>query len=74
MWAWALSFLGLLGTYFTSKKYWWGWLYLFLLNFAWVAYALFTKQYGFLLASVVYGILYLRTMLKWRRDESAPSD
>jgi len=68
MWAWVLSSLGLLGTYFTAKKFWWGWLFLFILNFAWVYYALATKQYGFLLASAVYGVLYWKTMVKWRRE------
>jgi len=69
MWAWGLSVAGLLGTYLTGKKFWWAWVWLSVYNLAWIAYSTITKQYGFLLASVVYQVIYARNAVKWRSEK-----
>jgi hypothetical protein len=34
----------------------------------WIVYALTTKQYGFIVAAVAYGIVYVKSFLHWRKD------
>ena len=68
MWAWCLSVAGLIGTYLTGKKFWWAWVIMSLYNMAWIAYSVTSKQYGFLLASVVYQGIYAKNAYKWRLE------
>jgi hypothetical protein len=35
----------------------------------WIAYALATKQYGFIVAAIAYGIVYVKSFIHWKRDE-----
>jgi hypothetical protein len=60
--------MGLTGTYLTGKKYWWSWLWLSVYNALWGIYAVVTGQYGFLLATVIYGGIYIKNAVEWRRE------
>jgi nicotinamide riboside transporter PnuC len=69
MWSWILACVGVTGIFFVGRKTIWGWFVLLFNECLWTIYALQSKQYGFILASVSYAIVYIRSYLHWRRDE-----
>jgi len=69
VWSWVLSLLGILCTVLIGKKYWWAWLISNCVNVLWIIFSITTKQYGFLLTSVVYAVLYWNNMVKWRNGK-----
>jgi hypothetical protein len=60
MWSWTLTAIGVGGLYLVST----GWTRAWLINIAaqamWVAYAITTQQYGFIVAAVAYGWVFYR--------------
>lgn len=70
MWSWVLATIGVLGIYFVGRKTIWGWLVLLANEVIWIAYALTTKQYGFIVSAVAYAIVYIRSFIHWRRDDA----
>ena len=65
MWSWVLSVIGLLGTFLTGRKYWWGWAIMSFYNALWIVYSIVSKQYGFIVASVVYQFIYAKNLRDW---------
>jgi hypothetical protein len=65
MWSWVLAIVGCIGIFFVGKKTVWGWPVLMLNECLWVIYALTTHQYGFILASVGYGTIYIKSYREW---------
>lgn len=35
----------------------------------WIAYALATDQYGFIVSAIAYAAVYIKSYRHWRRDE-----
>jgi hypothetical protein len=68
MWSWILDAMGLLCTYLVGRKWWWGWLAFQGYNLTWVAYAIVTRQWGFLPGCCVYALLNQRNLISWRRE------
>lgn len=68
-WSWILAAIGITGIFFVGKKTVWGWLILLANEFIWIAYALSTKQYGFIISAAAYAAVYIRSYIHWRRDE-----
>ena len=33
-------------------------------------YAITTKQYGFILAALAYGVVYIKSFMHWRNDDT----
>lgn len=69
-WSWGLSIVGITGIYLAGSKNKIGWLIGIFAQFLWITFAIQTKQYGFILASLCYGAVYLRNYLAWRKSES----
>ena len=69
MWSWFLAIVGSFGLFFVGGKKIWGWGILILNECIWVAYALSTKQYGFIAYSIMYVSMYVRAILNWGKDE-----
>lgn len=69
MWSWILAAVGVTGIFFVGRKTIWGWLILVVNECLWIAYAIITKQYGFIVAAIAYMIVYIRSFLHWRRDD-----
>jgi hypothetical protein len=67
MWSWVLAVVGITGIFFVGRKTVWGWPILMLNESLWVIYALTTHQYGFILASVGYGTIYIKSYSEWRQ-------
>ena len=65
-----LAAIGVTGIFFVGRKTIWGWLVLLLNECLWIVYAVTTKQYGFILAAVAYGIVYIKSFIHWRNDDA----
>lgn len=67
-WSWLLMSVGVFGLWAAGNRKAWGWAVSIWAQLLWVAYALTTKQYGFLISAAAYGWVYSRNYLKWKRD------
>jgi hypothetical protein len=36
----------------------------------WVAYAIITEQYGFIVSAIAYAAVYIRSYLHWKEDSN----
>lgn len=70
MWSWILAAVGVTGIYFVGKKTIWGWLVLLVNECIWIAYALATKQYGFIVMATAYAAVYIKSFLQWKREDA----
>jgi len=73
-WSWVLTAVGVTGLYLAGRKVWWAWLIGLGAQLLWMAYALSTQQYGFLVSAVAYGWVYATNARKWRAVDAAPQD
>ena len=67
-WSWLLGAIGVSGIFLVGRKTIWGWIVLCVNECLWIVYALTTDQYGFIVAAVAYGIVYVKSFLHWRKD------
>jgi hypothetical protein len=65
MWSWVLAVIGSCGLFFVGGKKVWGWFILILNEGVWVVYAIHTRQYGFIMYSFLYVIMYIRAIMNW---------
>jgi nicotinamide riboside transporter PnuC len=72
MWSYVLAIIGVTGIFFVGRKTIWGWLILLTNECIWVAYALATKQYGFILMATAYSAVYIKSYMLWRKEDNAP--
>jgi hypothetical protein len=68
MWSWILAIIGVTGIYFVGKKTIWGWVVLGVNEVLWIIYAVTTKQYGFIVAAIAYGVVYVKSFIQWQRE------
>ena len=68
-WSYLLAFIGVSGIFLVGRKTIWGWLILCVSECLWIVYALETKQYGFIVSALAYGVVYVKSYIGWRRDE-----
>jgi hypothetical protein len=68
MWSWVLAVIGVCGIFLVGQKTIWGWLILCVNECLWIAYALSTKQYGFIAMAVAYATIYIRSYIHWRKE------
>lgn len=71
-WSFVLAAVGVLGLLLAGRRRWQGWGVGFGAQLLWVAYAVATEQWGFILSAVAYGTVYARNALVWRREARAP--
>jgi hypothetical protein len=69
--SWCLAPFGLLGMYVVGRKQTWGWVLSMTTQALWALYAIGTGQYGFLIGTVSYFVIYLRNWITWRRADTA---
>ncbi len=67
-WSWLLTAVGVTGLFFAGSKRKVGWVIGLGAQVLWLAYAVTTQQYGFLVSAFAYGLVYARNWLKWRAD------
>jgi uncharacterized membrane protein len=68
-WSWLLMAFGVTGLYLVGKRKWWAWLISFTGEVLWIAYAIVTKQYGFIIFALTYMVVYLKNAREWKRQE-----
>jgi hypothetical protein len=67
-WSWALTVIGITGLWLAGSKRRAGWLIGVAAQGLWIAYALATRQYGFIVSALCYGFVYARNFVAWRRS------
>ena len=67
-WSYLLTIVGLVGFILAGKKIWWCWYVNVACQALWFTYAIVTKQYGFIVASVVYTVVFTQNAIKWTRE------
>lgn len=68
LWSWLLAAVGILGIYLAGRKRAVGWLVGVGAQGLWLAYAVATRQWGFLVTAVAYATIYGKNWLDWRRE------
>ena len=68
LWSWVLAAIGVTGIFFVGKKVIWAWLVLLVNECIWIAYAIATEQYGFIVMATAYAIVYIRSYLAWKKE------
>ncbi|WP_211250807.1 hypothetical protein [Mycetocola saprophilus] len=66
-WSYLLTAVGILGLWLAGGKNRAGWAVGLAAQVLWVAFALTTHQYGFLLSAVAYGTVYIRNFRAWKK-------
>ena len=74
LWSWILTAVGVTGLYLAGKKFWWAWYVGLGAQVLWLAYAISTEQYGFIVSAFAYGAVYLKNGLEWQRARKAESN
>lgn len=74
LWSWILTAVGVTGLYLAGKRYWWAWYVGLGAQFLWLAYALSTKQYGFIFSAAAYGWVYLKNGLAWQKAHAEENE
>lgn len=72
--SWCLAPFGLYGMWVTGRKRTWGWIVSMCTQALWALYAIGTAQYGFLIGTVSYFVIYLRNWILWRRDDRSTTE
>lgn len=71
-WSYVLTAVGVLGLLLAGSRKRVGWALGLAAQPLWVVYAVATGQWGFIISAVVYGGVYLRNWLRWRREALQP--
>lgn len=72
-WSYTLAALGIFGIWLAGRKSLWGWAVGCGAQGLWIAYALVTHQFGFIVSAVAYAAIYARNWWKWAHPEQ-PSE
>lgn len=67
-WSWALTLIGVSGFWLAGRKVWWCWYVNIGNQVLWVAYAVLSQQWGFLLGVPIYLAVFGRNAYRWTRD------
>jgi len=67
-WSYILAAIGVTGIFFVGRKTIWGWWVLLFNEALWIAYALITNQYGFILSAIAYAAVYIRSYVHWSKE------
>lgn len=62
---------GCLGLILAGRGMWQGWAIGLAVQPVWAIFALLTKGYGLLLTCLMYGTVYGKNLIKWRRERES---
>jgi len=71
IWSYVLTIVGVTGMYLVGRKIWWAWWVGTGAQIIWMAYAVSTKQWGFIVSAVAYGWVQSRNAVKWTAEHRA---
>ena len=69
VWSWILASMGIIGIFFIGKKRWEAFLWMICVECCWTYYAIISKQYGFIIGSFFYSLVYIKNAVAWRRHD-----
>jgi hypothetical protein len=72
-WSWVLTAVGVFGLWLAGRKSPWGWAVGLGAQVLWLAYAVSTDQYGFIVSAGAYFWVYLKNFRAWRKPVSPES-
>jgi hypothetical protein len=67
-WSYLLTAVGVFGLYLAGRKSQWGWAVGLGAQVLWLAYAVNTEQWGFLVSAFAYGAVYTKNFRAWRKE------
>lgn len=73
-WSFLLTSVGVFGLFIVGNSKWWGFAIGLFAQTLWLAYALATHQYGFLLSAFAYGWVNVRGWRNFRRNDKEKAD
>jgi hypothetical protein len=66
-WSWLLTGMGVIWLWLAGSGRWWAWGLGIATECCWIAYALATRQYGFVVGAIAYGAIHARNLhVEWR--------
>ncbi len=65
-----MALAGCTGLILAGKGMWQGWAIGLAVQPVWAAFAILTKGYGLLLTCMMYGIVYAKNLIKWRKGRA----
>lgn len=68
-WSWLLMAVGVTGLFLAGKKRKVGWAIGIGVQLLWIAYAVVSKQWGFIVSALVYGAVNSINWRRWQREE-----
>ena len=68
-WSWLLAAVGVTGLWLAGRDNKTGWVIGLAAQLLWLAYAITTRQWGFLVTAFAYGIVYARNWHRWHQRE-----
>lgn len=71
LWSWILTAIGLAGFFLAGRKVWWCWYVNIANQIVWLAYSLVTHQYGFLVGTAAYSIVFTKNAISWTKEHRA---
>lgn len=77
LWSWILTAVGVTGLFLAGRGGWAGWAVGLGVQVLWLAYAIVTKQYGFIVSAFAYGwvnVVNIQRVIKRRRADAAASN
>lgn len=67
--SYVLVLSGAAAMFVIGRKKRFGWLWFIFNEFMWTAYALITKQYGFILGAILYAGVGVKSFLHWKKKD-----
>lgn len=64
-----LAFAGCTGLVLAGKGKWYGWAVGVAVQPVWIIFGIITKGYGLCLTALMYGYVYLKNLIEWRKKQ-----
>jgi hypothetical protein len=74
IWSWVLTAVGVSGLYLAGRRSWAGWAIGLGAQVLWLAYAIATRQWGFIVSAFAYGSVYATNVRRWRREKKTEEE
>ena len=68
-WSWTLTAVGITGLYLVGRKKTVGWVVGIGAQALWIAFAIATRQYGFIVSAVAYAGVNVYNLRRWKKEE-----
>ena len=67
-WSYLLTAVGIFGIYLAGRKNLYGWAVGLGAQVLWIAYAISTEQWGFIVSAFAYGSVYAKNWSRWAKE------